>query len=54
VAALIRNLDDRFGFAQISQVEVDSLGKIALLLFIVMALLTLRLWELFDLALPLW
>ncbi|HTS24463.1 MAG TPA: sodium/glutamate symporter [Bryobacteraceae bacterium] len=53
VAAVIRNLDDRFGFARISQAEVDSLGKIALYLFIVMALLTLRLWELSHLALPL-
>jgi ESS family glutamate:Na+ symporter len=53
VAAVIRNLDDRLGFARISQPEVDSLGKIALYLFIVMALLTLRLWELAHLALPL-
>jgi ESS family glutamate:Na+ symporter len=53
VAAVIRNLDDRFEFARISQAEVDSLGKIALYLFIVMALLTLRLWELSHLALPL-
>jgi len=53
VAAAIRNLDDRFHFARISQPEVDSLGKIALYLFIVMALLTLRLWELAHLALPL-
>ncbi len=53
VAAVIRNLDDRFEFARISQPDVDSLGKIALYLFIVMALLTLRLWELSHLALPL-
>ncbi|HLK62553.1 MAG TPA: sodium/glutamate symporter [Bryobacteraceae bacterium] len=53
VAAIIRNLDDRFGFARISQPEVDALGKIALYLFIVMALLTLRLWELSHLAVPL-
>jgi ESS family glutamate:Na+ symporter len=53
VAAVIRDLDDRFGFAHVSQPEVDSLGKIALYLFIVMALLTLRLWELAHLALPL-
>jgi ESS family glutamate:Na+ symporter len=53
VAAVIRNLDDRFNFAHISQPDVDALGKIALYLFIVMALLTLRLWELAHLALPL-
>jgi ESS family glutamate:Na+ symporter len=53
VAAVIRNLDDRYRFARISQPEVDLLGKVALYLFIVMALLTLRLWELAHLALPL-
>ena len=53
VAAVIRNLDDRYHFARVSQPDVDTLGKIALYLFIVMALLTLRLWELAHLALPL-
>jgi ESS family glutamate:Na+ symporter len=52
VAAVIRNLDDRFHFARIAQPEVDTLGRIALYLFIVMALVTLRLWELAHLALP--
>ncbi len=51
--AVIRNLDDRYGFARIGQAEVDALGRIALYLFIVMALVTLRLWELAHLALPL-
>jgi glutamate:Na+ symporter, ESS family len=51
--AFIRNLDDRFHFARIAQPEVDSLGRIALYLFIAMAMLTLRLWELAHLALPL-
>lgn len=51
-AAVIRNLDDSFRFLRISQERVDELGNVALNLFIVMALLTLRLWELFNLALP--
>jgi len=51
--ALIRNFDDRFHFARIAQPEVDQLGRIALYLFIAMAMLTLRLWELAHLALPL-
>ena len=53
VAAVIRNLDDRFAFLRISQSQTTALGQIALYLFIVMALLTLRLWELAHLALPL-
>jgi ESS family glutamate:Na+ symporter len=52
VAAVIRNLDDRFGFADIAQPEVDGIGRVALFLFIVMALITLRLWELANLAAP--
>ncbi|MFB3826684.1 MAG: sodium/glutamate symporter [Bryobacteraceae bacterium] len=52
-AAILRNFDDRFGFARLESRGVAALGNIALYLFIVMALLTLRLWELAALALPL-
>jgi ESS family glutamate:Na+ symporter len=52
VAAAIRNLDDRFAFARIAQPEVDAVGRVALFLFIVMALVSLRLWELAHLAVP--
>jgi ESS family glutamate:Na+ symporter len=52
VAAVIRNLDDRYHFAGISQTEVLNCGRVSLYLFIVMALLTLKLWELAHLALP--
>jgi ESS family glutamate:Na+ symporter len=51
-AVAMRYLDDRYRFARIAQAEVDSLGRIALYLFIVMALLTLKLWELLHLAWP--
>jgi glutamate:Na+ symporter, ESS family len=53
VAAVIRNLDDRFRFAGVSQAHMDVIGNISLAIFIVMALLTLRLWELIHLAVPL-
>ena len=52
VAAVIRNLDDKFRFAGVSATHMDTIGNIALTLFIVMALLTLRLWELINLAVP--
>ena len=52
VAAVIRNLDDRYGFARIAQEEVMAMGRVSLYLFIVMALLTLKLWELVHLAMP--
>lgn len=51
-AAVIRNLDDWCGGARISQHHMDTIGNISLYMFIVMALLTLRLWELAHLALP--
>jgi len=49
-AALIRNLDDWLGIARISQRVIDDLGGVALSLFLVLALMTLRLWELAGLA----
>ena len=51
-AALIRNLNDKFNLIRISQQAINDCAVIALYLFIVMAVLTLRLWELAHLALP--
>jgi ESS family glutamate:Na+ symporter len=53
VAAALRNLDDRTRIVGIAQRVVDDLGTTALSLFLVMALMTLQLWALVDLALPL-
>jgi ESS family glutamate:Na+ symporter len=53
VAALIRNVDDRIGVIGVSQRTMDDLGEVALTLFLVMALMTLRLWELADVVVPL-
>jgi glutamate:Na+ symporter, ESS family len=52
-AALIRNLNDKFKWIHISQRAIGDCAVIALYLFIVMAVLTLRLWDLADLAWPL-
>ncbi len=52
-AALMRALDDRTGALGLDQGLVDALGVVSLNLFIVMALATLRLWELAGLAGPL-
>jgi ESS family glutamate:Na+ symporter len=52
IGAILRNLDDRFHFASVDQADIDTLSRIALYLFITMALLTLRLWEIAHLALP--
>jgi glutamate:Na+ symporter, ESS family len=52
VAAVIRNLDDVTGKIHVQQRVIDDLGNVALALFIVMALMTLKLWEIANLALP--
>jgi ESS family glutamate:Na+ symporter len=53
VAALIRNLDDVTGIIGLSQRTIDDLGAVALSLFLVMALMTLRLWEIAGVVVPL-
>ncbi|MFN7915156.1 MAG: sodium/glutamate symporter [Vicinamibacterales bacterium] len=52
IASVIRNLDDATGMIGLSQKTIDDLGNVALSLFLVLALMTLRLWELAGLALP--
>ncbi len=53
VAALLRNVDDGARMIGISQRTIDDLGSTALSLFLVMALMTLKLWDLVGLAAPL-
>lgn len=53
VAALIRNIDDVTGFVKLPERTIEDVGNVALSLFLVMALMTLKLWELAGLALPL-
>jgi glutamate:Na+ symporter, ESS family len=53
VAAAIRNFDDKTKLIGLSQRIIDDLGNVSLSLFLAMALMTLKLWELAGLALPL-
>ncbi len=52
VAAIIRNFDDLTGWLGLDQKVIDDLGHVALNLFLVIALMTLKLWELAGLFLP--
>lgn len=52
IAALIRNGDELAHRIKLDQRVVDDLGTIALSLFLAMALMSLKLWELLDLAIP--
>lgn len=53
VAALIRNVDDVTGWFRLSPRFINQFGAVSLALFLVLALMTLRLWELANLAWPL-
>jgi ESS family glutamate:Na+ symporter len=53
VASVIRNVDDVTGVFGLSQKLIDDLGSVALSLFLVLALMTLELWRLAGLAVPL-
>lgn len=53
VAAIIRNFDDLTHWIGLSQRTIDDLGHISLSIFLVLALMTLKLWQLAGLVLPL-
>ncbi|MCA1555164.1 MAG: hypothetical protein LC747_00565 [Acidobacteria bacterium] len=52
VAAVVRNLDDRYGWFRLDMRAIEALGGIALALFLVIALMDLKLWQLAGLAVP--
>ncbi len=52
IAIIVRNILDVKPFLEIDQRIVDKISEISLGLFLAMALVSLNLWELFDLALP--
>ncbi len=52
VAAIMRNISDAKGIWQVANNELESIGSICLSLFLSMAMCSLKLWELVDLAIP--
>ena len=52
VAAIVRNIDDKIGWFGLNVRAVEALGAIALALFLVIALMDLKLWQLAGLAVP--
>jgi glutamate:Na+ symporter, ESS family len=53
VAAVLRNIDDVSGWLRIDLRVMEFVGNLALNIFLVVALMSLKLWELAGLALPL-
>lgn len=53
VAVVLRNLDEYTRVFGLSQAVIDDIGSVSLSFFLVLALMTLKLWQLVGLALPL-
>lgn len=53
VAAIIRNISEFSGKFEVHIEEIDEIGGVCLSLFLGIAMITLKLWQLADLALPL-
>lgn len=53
VAVIVRNLSDRFIKGTVNMKEINLIGDISLAIFLSMALMSIKLWEVADLALPL-
>ncbi len=53
VASVLRNIDDRTGWLRINSSAMDFVGGFALNIFLVVALMDLKLWQLAGQALPL-
>ncbi|NME06064.1 sodium/glutamate symporter [Psychrobacillus sp. BL-248-WT-3] len=53
VAVIVRNILDRFNPNLINMKEINLIGDISLGIFLSMALMSIKLWEVADLALPL-
>ena len=53
VGAVVRNINDKTQWIKIDQNAIDLAGGIALNIFLTVALMDLKLWELFHLAIPL-
>lgn len=51
-AAIIRNLSDMTSLFQVNSTEIDVIGETSLSIFLAMALMSLKLWQLADLAGP--
>lgn len=52
VAVLFRNINDKLNIVNFDYYTIDLIGNVSLGIFLSMALMTLRLWELLDLAIP--
>lgn len=53
VAVIVRNIADRFVKGSVNMKEINLIGDMSLAIFLSMALMSIKLWEVADLAIPL-
>lgn len=53
IAIILRNINDVFKIVDLSDQIIDFIANVSIGIFLTMAMMTLKIWELYDLALPL-
>lgn len=53
VAVIFRNLNDSFGWVKLRMLSIDVIADVSIGIFLTMAMMGLKIWELYDLAIPL-
>ena len=53
IAVIFRNINDQFNMLKINMKNIDLMADVSIGMFLTMAMMTLRIWDLYDLALPL-
>lgn len=53
IAVLFRNLNDAFGWVKLRLSSIDIIADVSIGIFLTMAMMGLKIWELYDLAIPL-
>ena len=53
VAVIFRNINDQIHMVKLNMKNIDLMADVSIGIFLTMAMMTLRIWDLYDLALPL-
>ncbi len=53
IAVIFRNLNDAFGWVKLRLTPIDIIADVSIGMFLTMAMMGLKIWELYDLAIPL-
>ncbi len=53
IALIFRNVNDQIHMIKLNMKDIDLMADVSIGIFLTMAMMTLRIWDLYDLALPL-